>query len=199
VKVTGKMALYQNMNGHVVRSFLVSLVLAIGLIGMVMLASFRSLKLGAISAIPNVVPLLFGGGALFLISGRLDMGSVMVASVCLGLAVDNTIHIMTNYNRHVAEGASAPEAIAQLLAHAGPAMATTTVVLVSGFGTLAFGTFIPNVYFGLLTAIILSVGFLTDMVLLPALLLILSDRSATRERVEPRPGVALPKASAAAE
>jgi predicted RND superfamily exporter protein len=53
-------------------------------------------------------------------------------------------------------------------------------VLVAGFGTLAFGTFIPNVYFGMLTAIILGVGYLTDMVLLPAILLIRADRKAAR-------------------
>lgn len=173
VKVTGKMALYQGMNGHVVRSFLYSLVLALILIGLVMLFSFRSLKLGGISAIPNIVPLFVGGGALYLLSGQLDMGSVMVASVCLGLCVDNTIHILTNYNLHVAEGRSPREALAQLFAHAGPAMTTTTIVLVAGFGTLAFGTFIPNVYFGLLTAIILGVGYVTDFVLLPAILLML--------------------------
>jgi predicted RND superfamily exporter protein len=180
VNVTGKMSLYQGMNGHVVRSFLRSLLLALGLIGMVMLFSFRSIELGGISSIPNIVPLMVGGGALYMISGQLDMGSVMVASVCLGLCVDNTIHILTNFNRHVAEGRSPRDAMAQVLAHAGPAMTTTTIVLVAGFGTLAFGTFIPNVYFGMLTAIILGVGYLTDMVLLPAILLIRADRKAAR-------------------
>lgn len=187
VRATGKLLLYQSLNGHVVDSFLRSLLLAIGLIGVVMLVSFRSLELGVISAIPNVVPLVFGGGALYFLSGTLDIGSVMVASVCLGIAVDNTIHIITNYNRHVAEGSTPRMALAQLIAHAGPAMMTTTLVLVAGFSTLAFGTFIPNVYFGLLTAIILTMGFVTDLVLLPAILLMRADRNDSASRASAQP------------
>ncbi|MBM4421668.1 MAG: hypothetical protein FJ034_08850 [Chloroflexi bacterium] len=154
-----------------VESFLQSLGLALLLIGLVMLASFKSLKLGLISVIPNIVPLVFGGAVLYFLSGRLDIGTVMVASVSLGIAVDNTIHILSNFNRHVAEGYSPRESLSMLMAHAGPAMVSTTFILVAGFLTLALGTFIPNVYFGLMTATILSIGLLADFVLLPALLL----------------------------
>jgi predicted RND superfamily exporter protein len=177
---TGKILLYQGMNGHVVQSFLQSLLLALFFIGSLMLVSFRSIKLGLISMIPNVVPLLCGGAVLYFVSGQLDIGTVLVASVCLGIAVDNTIHILTNFRRHVAEGEAPRVALARLFAHAGPAMLLTTSVLVLGFSTLALGDFMPNVYFGVLTSSILTIALLTDFVLLPAILLTLvapSERS----------------------
>ena len=149
-----------------------SLALALVLIGLVMMASFRSIKLGLLSILPNVVPLVVGGAVLYFVSGQLDIGTVLVASVCLGIAVDNTIHIISNFNRHIAEGKSGRQALEQLFAHAGPAMVATTLILVSGFATLAFGDFMPNVYFGVMTSSILSIAMIADFVLLPALLLI---------------------------
>ena len=188
------MLLYQGMNGHVVQSFLRSLGLALLLIGFVMIVSFRSLKLGLLSVIPNVVPLVAGGAVLYFVSGQLDIGTVLVSSVCLGIAVDNTIHIISNFNRHIAEGGSGRAALEQLFAHAGPAMVSTTLILIAGFTTLAFGNFIPNVYFGIMTAAILGIAMIADFVLLPALLLIVA-----RDKAPARAAGALhdPDASAA--
>lgn len=170
--VTGKMMLYQGMNGHVVQSFTGSLGSAMLLIGLVMVFSFRSIKLGIISMIPNIVPLVVGGAVLYFLTGTLDIGTVMVASVALGIAVDDTIHILTHFNHHKADGMTTRRALECLVAHAGPAMLATNVILVMGFSTLALGDFMPNVYFGILTAIILTIGLATDMVLLPAILMI---------------------------
>jgi hypothetical protein len=175
--VTGKSLLYQSMNGRVVQSFLQSLLLAVFFIGAIILVAFRSLSLGLLSAIPNGVPLLIGAGVLYLVSGTVDIGTVMVSSVCLGIAVDNTIHILTHYRQHQVEGASGRQSFEQLLTHTGPAMIATTIILVLGFSTLAFGTFVPNVYFGLLTAVILGFGLVADIVLLPAVLLLLERRA----------------------
>lgn len=179
-KATGKTMLYQTMNGAVVISFIQSLVLAFGLIGVIMLASFRSIKLGLVAMIPNVLPLVIGGAVLTLIGQPLDIGTVLVASVCLGIAVDNTIHILSGFSRHTREGATPAEALARLLAHTGPAMVITTLVLVAGFGTLAFGTFVPNVFFGIMTATILTTGLVADLILLPALLLMLRRSDPSR-------------------
>lgn len=185
VRTTGKMLLYQGMNGHVVQSFLQSLGLALLLIGITMMVSFKSAKLGLISIITNIVPLVAGGAVLYGVSGQLDIGAVLVSSVCLGIAVDNTIHIISNYNRHIAEGSSGREALERLFAHAGPAMVSTTLILIAGFATLAFGNFMPNVYFGIMTASILGIAMLADFVLLPAILLILVRNKATARTERP--------------
>lgn len=186
VHTTGKTMLYQSMNGHVVNSFIRSLALAVALVGTIILLSFGSAKMALLSAIPNLVPLFVGAGALYAISGTVDIGTVMVGSVCLGIAVDNTIHIVTSYQLHKSEGKTGRDAFERLLTHTGPAMISTTVILVLGFSTLAFGTFVPNVYFGLLSAIILGFGLVTDIVLLPAVLLTLERWRATKVNAQPR-------------
>jgi uncharacterized protein len=187
-KATGKNMLYQSMNESVVVSFIQSLVIAFVLIGVIMLVSFRSWKLGLLSMIPNVLPLVIGGAVLRLIGQPLDIGTVLVASVCLGIAVDNTIHIMSNFTRHTRQGDTPEQALGKLMAHTGPAMIITTLVLVAGFGTLAFGTFIPNVFFGIMTATILSTGLIADMVLLPALLLSVRPEAAAATTAEAAAG-----------
>lgn len=180
VVTTGKNLLYQGMNGRVVESFLRSLTLAVFFIGLFILLAFRSVKMALLSAIPNTVPLLVGAAVLHFLRGTIDIGTVMVSSVCLGIAVDNTIHIVTSYQQHTQEGHSGRDSFERLLTHTGPAMITTAVVLVVGFSTLAFGSFIPNVYFGILSAVILGFGLIADIVLLPAVLLALESRKTQR-------------------
>lgn len=72
-----------------------------------------------------------------------------------------------------------------MFAHAGPAMVSTTLILIAGFATLAFGNFMPNVYFGIMTASILGIAMLADFVLLPAILLILVRDKATARTEQP--------------
>ena len=168
---TGKNMLWQAMNGYVVRSFLVSLSAALVLISLLLIVFFRSPKLGLLAMIPNVIPLIIGGAALWLLGQPLDVGTVLVTSVCLGIAVDDTIHILANYNRLRVAGKSPNEAVFEVLANTGPALIVTSLVLVTAFGTFIFATFTPNLYFGLMTAIILVFALVTDLTFLPALLL----------------------------
>jgi predicted RND superfamily exporter protein len=140
------------------------------LISLLLIGIFRSVKLGAIALLTNCIPLVFGGAIFFLMGKSIDPGSVLVMSVCLGIAVDDTIHILSNYNRLRSEGNSSDDTVVELIAHTSPALIATTVILVCGFGTLALGTFIPNVYFGIMTAMILSIALFTDLTFLPALL-----------------------------
>ncbi|MEK6625951.1 MAG: MMPL family transporter, partial [Bdellovibrionota bacterium] len=95
--VSGKTFLYNRMNEYVVGSFNTSNIWAIILIGTVMMLIFRSLNLGILSLIPNVIPLIYGMGMLKLMGGTLDIGTCMVTSVCFGITVDDTIHFLLNY------------------------------------------------------------------------------------------------------
>lgn len=171
-QVTGKSMLYQSMNGYVVESFITSLTIAIVLISTLLVVFFRSLRTGGIALLPNLIPLLIGGAALRLLGVDLDIGTVLVSSVCLGIAVDDTIHIMANFNRYQKEGRDVRESIAMIVTNTGPALITTTLVLVFGFGTLAFATFVPNVYFGVMTAVVLLTALITDLTFLPALMML---------------------------
>lgn len=169
--ITGKGNLYQLMNPYLVSSFIESISIALLLISLLLIIVFRSVKMGLIALIPNCIPLLMGGALFYILDLALDAGSVLVLSVCLGIAVDDTIHILTNYFRLRKQGEHAEQAVVKVLTHTTPALVATTVILVFGFGTLAFGDFVPNVYFGALTALILSMALFTDVTFLPALLL----------------------------
>ncbi len=169
-EVTGKNRLWQSMNGHVVRSFISSFFSAAVSISLIIIVALRSLRLGILAMIPNLVPLVFAGAFLYLFRQPLDVGTVVVASVVLGIAVDDTIHILTNFRRARHEGKTPRQALVEVFAHTSPALISTTSILAAGFGVFAFATFMPNVYFGILTAITLVAAALIDFTLTPVLL-----------------------------
>ena len=171
VVATGKNRIWQSMNGYVVESFILSISIAFVLISLILIIFFRSFRLGMLAMVPNAVPLIIGGGVLYVIGKPLDVGVALVMSVCLGIAVDDTIHVLSNYNRLRSEGKTSRAAVIDVLAHTSPALVTTSIILVSAFGIFIFGTFAPNIYFGMMVAVILSVALLTDLTFLPALLL----------------------------
>ncbi len=171
-EVTGKMPLYQEMNPYVVSGFTKSILMALVLVSLLMFAACRDWKLGLISMVPNVVPLVIGGAIMYGLGKSLDIGTVLVTSTCLGIAVDDTIHFLANYTRWRRLGIDSTTAIAHVLTHTGPALVVTTLVLVAGFGTFAFSEFVPNINFGILTAIVLTTALVADLTLLPAILLL---------------------------
>lgn len=191
-QVTGKSSLYQSMNGYVVESFITSLSIAVVLISLLLIVFFRSFRTGGIALLPNLIPLLIGGAWLKILGVDLDIGTVLVSSVCLGIAVDDTIHIMANFNHYQRQGRSVRESVAMIVTNTGPALVTTTLVLVFGFGTFAFATFVPNIYFGVMTAVVLTTALVTDLTFLPALLLLFppTGQAEAVADEEPQTGVA---------
>ena len=182
--VTGKMPLYHNMNPYVVSAFTTSISMALVLVSLLMMFALRSFKLGMLSMIPNTVPLIFGGAFMTILGKPIDIGTVLVTSVCLGIAVDDTIHFLSNYNRWRRLGSDKVHAIAHVITHTGPALLVTTTVLVVAFATFAFASFVPNINFGIMTAIVLSTALFTDATLLPAVLLLRRDTVAQTAGVE---------------
>lgn len=171
VYVTGKFLLFQRMMDYVVETFFKSVTMALFLVALLMAVIFKSIKLGLLSLVPNVLPLAFGGAFMKLMGIDLNIGSSLVASVCLGIAVDDTIHFLSNFYRYRSQGYSLDETIARIYTFTGSALMVTTVILVSGFGLYMLGDFIPNVNFGMLCAVILTFALIVDLVFLPALLI----------------------------
>ena len=169
--ITGKIPLYKEMNGHIVETFVTSIGMAILLVSIVMLLIFRSIPMAMISMLPNVIPLIFGGGFLWLIGKDFDVGCSIVASVALGIAVDDTIHFLVNYVEKTKAGMSPTNAIKEVLTNTGPALVWTTIILIFGFGCFIFGDFMPNFYFGILSSFVLGSALLIDLVFLPAILI----------------------------
>jgi predicted RND superfamily exporter protein len=172
---TGKFYLYNGTNGYVVRSFVTSLLMALASITLVMVLFLRDFKLGLIAMIPNTVPILVGGAILYLMGRSLDIGTALVASVCLGVAVDDTIHVLANFKRYRRQGKSPNDALREMCAHTASPLIVTTGILVAAFGSFLTADFIPNLFFGVFTAIILGVALIADLTLTPALLARRSD------------------------
>ncbi|RAP28298.1 hypothetical protein DID78_05215 [Candidatus Marinamargulisbacteria bacterium SCGC AG-343-D04] len=172
VVVTGKGPLYQSNNSLVVSSFIRSLGIAIVLISVLLCFGLNSIKMGLFSMLPNMLPIIVGASFLPIFDVPLDIGTVIVASVCLGIAVDDTIHFLSNYRKYRVSGDSADLAIAKVMTHTVPALLTTTVVLVVAFAVFMMATFVPNQNFGRFVALILSFALIIDLSFLPALLLV---------------------------
>ncbi|MGK0367147.1 MAG: putative RND superfamily exporter protein [Thermoproteota archaeon] len=177
ISVGGKAPIYSTINELVVEAIIGSMTSTLVFIFALMLLIFKDFKISILSMLPNIIPITIGTAVLFLLGKNIDIGSVLVASVCLGIAVDDTIHFLTNFQGHKNKGASAQEAISETLGEAGKALIVTTLVLVMGFGSFVFGDFTPNRFFGILCAIVLTFALITDLLFLPAILLIFGDNS----------------------
>lgn len=169
-KVTGKMPVYHNMNGFVVQTFFYSILSAIALIGLMMIILFRSIRVGLMSMIPNIIPLFFGAAVMAILQKPLDIGTVIIGAICLGIAIDDTIHFLVSYTYHMKHGMQKYEAIKQTLLRTGVALVETTVILIFGFSSFLLADFVPNLNLGIGTIVILFVALIMDLVLLPAIL-----------------------------
>lgn len=171
VVVTGKAILFQRMNNYVVNTFFSSISMALLLITIILIFVFKSVKVGLLSLIPNFIPVVFGAALLTVLEIPIDIGCAIVASVTLGIAVDDTIHYLAHYNKLVLQGFERFEALVEVMATTGLALIITTVILVSCFGIFIFANLMPNVHFGLLCAFVISLALVCDLVVLPALIL----------------------------
>jgi len=143
-------------------SFSLAFVLVILAVG----AMFRSLRLMAVAIVPNVIPIVWTGGLMGFAGIPLSTGTTMIASVVLGLAVDDTIHYLTRFQRERSRGVRA--AICATTTGTGRALVISSAVLVIGFWVGALGSFKPTIYFSLLTGITMISALLCDLLVLPA-------------------------------
>ena len=169
--VTGKLTLFHRMNGYIVTTFVKSISLALLLISLLLLFVLRSWKLGFLSLLPNVIPIIFGTALMTLGKIDIDLGASLVISVCLGIAVDDTIHFLSHYKTVVRSSGDIEKSILTVFKETGPSLLLTTVILVFSFGFFVFGDFLPNVHFGVLCSLILSLALFIDLFFLPAVLL----------------------------
>jgi len=179
IQVTGKIPIYQGMNDLVVDTFFSSIAFAIIGISILLIIAFGSFKVGLASMLPNILPLGLGAGLMTILSKPIDIGSALVTSVCLGIVVDDTIHFLANYNKYINEGMSPLDAVKKVTLYTGPALFTTSIILMVGFGILSFSSFIPNVNFGILTMFIIGIALIVDLTFLPAMLTL---RDSTKEK-----------------
>jgi len=146
--------------------------IAIVAISAIMMLALRSVGLGLLSLIPNALPILATFGAWSLIVGEVGFSVATVASISLGIVVDDTVHFLAKYARLRREGGLDPEqAVRESFRSVGTAIVINTLILAIGFSVLTFSDFKINVDMGLLTALAIIFALVFDFLLLPALLL----------------------------
>jgi len=172
-KITGKTPLFHELTPYVVSSFVNSFLLAFILITLILIITLKSLKLGLLALIPNLYPLIIGCLFFVLFKWDIDMGSVIIASVCLGIAVDDSIHFLFSYKKLKDKKLTTVAALEEVFETTIPSLINTTLIIVAGFGVFYFAKYVPNSNFGVMVALILTVALLADIFILPAVLLIL--------------------------
>lgn len=162
-----------------IRSNFISLPLSLALISLLLLPALRSVKLGLLSVIPNLLPLGIAFGLWFLIDGEIKFVQAIVLNMTLGIIVDDTIHFLSKYLRAKRElGLDTEAAIRHAFHNVGAALVVTTAILVAGFALLTQSAFSPNSSNAELTCIVLVVALIVDLLFLPPLLMLTDKKKA---------------------
>jgi len=172
VHPTGNLILLTRTTGNIVSGQIQSLALSAAVIFALMAALFLSVRVGLIAMVPNVFPLFVFFGLMGVSGAELNFGTNIIASIALGVAVDDTIHIMTRLSATVRTIADQEQALLQSLSTVGKPALYASLVLFLGFLTLGFSTFVPIREFGFLSAVTILVGLVGEIALLPAMLAI---------------------------
>ena len=180
VNSTGPAALFAYIGQRNIRAMLVGTLVVLLAISAILLFALRSLRLGLISIVPNLVPAVLGFGVWGLTVGQVGLSLSVVVAMTVGIVVDDTVHFLAKYQRARRDYGHGPEeAVQYAFDTAGRALFTTTVVLVAGFLILVFSPFVPTAQVGVLTAMIIGFALVADLSLLPALLTALDRRGPT--------------------
>jgi len=151
---------------------------ALILISLILIVELRSLRLGLLSLLPNLVPVAMAFGVWSLLVGSVGMAAAVVASLTIGIIVDDTVHLLSKYQRARKQmGMDPDQALQYVISTVGNAMFVTSVVLIAGFLVLALSPFNPNAHMGVLCALTIGFALLADFFLLPPLLLLIEGRN----------------------
>jgi diguanylate cyclase (GGDEF)-like protein len=135
-----------------------------------MFALFLSYKVGLIAIISNVFPIIVNFGIMGWFGVELSMVTSLIASIAIGLAVDDTIHYLFRYNREFKTDLDEKRAIRDTLTHVGRPITFTTVTICIGFSVLLFSSFKPTAIFGVMMVITMLSALVGDLILLPSLI-----------------------------
>ena len=169
-KVNGLLVLYNNMLQSLFKSQIKSFGAILFVIFMMFIILFRSIKLSLIGIIPNIIASSFILGLIGLLGIPLDIMTITIAAITIGIAVDNTIHyiyrIKENRNKHV----DIKELIENTNKNVGYAVLTTSITIAFGFSILALSNFIPTILFGTFTALAMIIAMIGVLITLPSIL-----------------------------
>ena len=166
--VTGSGRLFATLDHYLVTSQIGSFATAFITVFGVIFLVFRSWRFGLLAIVPNLFPVLAVFGVMGWLDISLNVATVMLASVALGVVDDDTIHFVSRYRKETARGAATDDAIATATAHEGRAALTTAIINSCAFAVLGLSEYRPTAWFGGLLALTMAVAFLAEIFVLPA-------------------------------
>ena len=176
--VTGIVPLLMDMQGYLVESQIKTFTLAFILIFICITLLLKSLRIGMISMIPNLIPVTVTLGVMGYLDIRLDVATIMIASVAIGISVDDTIHFLYRFKKEFQIDMNHYLAIQRTLSGVGRALVFTTVVATCGFLIFCLSSFKPIQYFGLLTGVTMVTALVADIFILPSCILLFKPKFA---------------------
>ncbi|MFS1522990.1 efflux RND transporter permease subunit [Microbulbifer sp. 2304DJ12-6] len=173
IHLTGLLVLYNNMLQSLFKSQILTLGAVFVGILLMFLVLFRSLSLAIIALVPNMLAACVVLGGMGLAGIPLDMMTITIAAITVGIGVDHAIHYLYRFRAEFAKDGNYLATMHRSHATIGRAMFYTAITIIAGFSILALSKFVPSIYFGLLTALAMSAALLGSLTLLPLLLVML--------------------------
>ena len=170
VEVTGLIALMAGTISKLITTTLTSYILAAGVIALMMMALLSSVRLGLLVMIPNIAPITITMGLMYPFGIELDLLTILVATIAIGVAVDNTVHFTHHFRHGLDQGHGVHEAIQDAFLGAGQALFTTSIVLTSGFYVFLFSDVHSIFNLGFLTGSAFLLAMISNFTLTPFLL-----------------------------
>jgi len=177
VELASPILMFSHIGSRNIIRMIIGSLLALVLISFLLMLAFKSVKLGLISLIPNLVPAGIAFGIWGIINGQIGLGLSVVTGLTLGIVVDDTVHFISKYQRARTEkGMNSEDAVRYAFSTVGIALWITSFVLVVGFLVLSLSHFTMNAEMGLMTAITIAIALFLDLLFLPPLLMSLDKR-----------------------
>ncbi len=170
VGVTGEGILVNQAVDSIAAGQVESLLLILLVIFVLMAILFVNIKAGFLSLIPNLIPICLNFGVMYLLDIKLNSGTCMVAAVAVGIAVDDTVHIMTTYYKHMRKAQDQKAGMEQTIRGEVRPVLCTSLALGLGFWIIGYSDFVPIAHFGMLSALVMVFAVAADLLITPSLL-----------------------------
>lgn len=179
ISITGGPTLLARSIPAALLSMSKSYAIAFIVITFLMIVHTGSIKIGLISMISNLLPIFMTMGVMGFLQIKLDMSTIMIGSIAIGIVVDDTLHFMYNFRKYYERTKDAPYAIRETMLGTGRALLLTSIILSSGFFILMTASLSLLVVFGALTGLTIIFAILADFILNPALMILVTRREKT--------------------
>ena len=168
--ITGSGVLFTKGTTYMIKNLIISLLLAIMVIAIIMALLFKSIKMVLVSLLPNLLPLIFTSALMGFFGISIKPSTILVFSIAFGISIDDTIHFLAKYRQEL-KSKTISSAVEISIKETGVSMIYTSIILFFGFSIFTASEFGGTQALGVLVSLTLFVAMLTNLILLPSLLL----------------------------